>query len=324
MLLLNLLINALTLPPRLLKADMSVGFLMYYQPIIFVTVLFFGIWIIEAIIIRKKLGGSPEKILSASFIVNLVTTLLGVLIFISGIAESSLDILSNLPELYAALIASIGPIVIPWFLSAIIEATLLLFFYKEKPWKEVFKTSIWMNVRSYLFIVVFLILDALMLSSLVVVVLIPWGLIKFFSILSKGEKLSRNKKILVAILSVTLIVIIIFGGFLGASTYENSTRSKARDARRKSDLRQISLAMEMYRDEHEKYLQSEVMPISIDDYLNPVPTDPYDNSPYHWISNMSDSQKYCVWTPLENGKFFAASYKGTREIDSAPNNLDCY
>jgi len=321
MLLLNLPLNAFTFPaPRLLKADMSVGFLMS-QPIIFVAVLFFGIWIIEALIIRKKLGGSPEKILSASFGVNLITTLLGALIFIFDIPEHLLNIFNNLPELCGS-IAFIGS---PLLLSIIVEGILLLFFYTEKSWKEVFKTSIRMNIWSYLFTAVLLLLDiGLIFIFPFLAVFIPWCLIKFFNILSEREKLSRNDKILIAILSVILIVIIIFGGFLGASTYENSARSRARDVRRKSDLREISLAMEMYYDEHKKYLQSEVMPVAIDDYLNPVPTDPYDNSPYHWISNMDDPQKYCVWTPLDNGKFFAASHKGTREIDNAPNNLDCY
>ena len=318
----DLLINNITFPSsQLLVADLSVGFFLINQPVLFFPVLFFGVWIIEALVLRKKLGGSPEKILFASFVVNLITTLLGALVLISGAVIFFFDIFYLLlPELYGSIIASVALIVTLFFLSAIIETPLLLFFYREKSWKEVFKTSIWMNVKSYLFVVVFLILDSSMLSFLLVVVLIPWCLIEFFNILSKNEKLSKNKKILlVALLASIIIAVVIFE----VTTWPDSRRSYVRDAKRRSDLRQIHLAMEMYYDEHQKYPQSEVMPAAIDDYLNPVPQDPT-GGPYHWISNTSDSQKYCVWVHLDRGNYFIASHEGIRQLDHSPDNLDCY
>jgi len=104
------------------------------------------------------------------------------------------------------------------------------------------------------------------------------------------------------------------------------SRGKARDARRQSDIRQMSLAMEMYYNDNMAYLKSSVMPLVISNYLDPVPADPGGGScdSYQWISNIDDSEQYCVWACLENGKFFAASMKGTKELNEPPVSLDCW
>jgi len=102
--------------------------------------------------------------------------------------------------------------------------------------------------------------------------------------------------------------------------------AKIPDMRRQSDIRQISLAMEMYYDREMKYFQSSVSPAAIGSYLDPFPSDPGNGpcSSYKWISNMSDSQQYCAWACLKTGKFFAASEKGTKELEKAPTNLYCW
>ena len=100
-----------------------------------------------------------------------------------------------------------------------------------------------------------------------------------------------------------------------------------KDPKRESDMRQISLAMEMDYDDNGHYLQSQFMPISIGkNYLDPVPIDPGYGpcSSYQWISNMDDPYEYCTWACLQDGRFFAASYKGTKKLDEAPINLDCW
>ena len=98
------------------------------------------------------------------------------------------------------------------------------------------------------------------------------------------------------------------------------------DYRRESDIRQVSLAMEMYYDQEMKYLQSKTLPVAIGSYLDPVPQDPGNGpcSSYQWISNMSDSQQYCAWACLRDGKFFVASEKGTKKSDKAPTSLYCW
>lgn len=47
-------------------------------------------------------------------------------------------------------------------------------------------------------------------------------------------------------------------------------------------------------------------------------------SSYQRIPNSNDLQKYCVWACLENGKFFAASKKGTKLLEEAPTDLNCW
>ena len=104
-----------------------------------------------------------------------------------------------------------------------------------------------------------------------------------------------------------------------------SARGKARDARRQSDIRQISLAMEMYYDKDSKYFKSAAIPSAIGTYLDPIPKEP-GSSPcdsYQWISNVSNPQKFCVYACLENGKFIISNEKGTKFLDQAPTDLNC-
>ena len=127
---------------------------------------------------------------------------------------------------------------------------------------------------------------------------------------------------------LALIAIIISYGLYSYILLDISKpHPKARDPRRQSDMHQISLAMEMYYDQFNKYLQSETLPNSIGNYLNPMPTDPGSGpcSSYQWISNMSNPQKYCIWacSEYEVGKFFVVSPKGVKTLDKAPTDLNC-
>ena len=108
-------------------------------------------------------------------------------------------------------------------------------------------------------------------------------------------------------------------------------RTKARDARRQSDIRQILLAMEMYYDEGMAYLQTEnmtaVISSGIGNYLPVVPQDPQaPTRNYTWINNTGsgNDQRYCIYAHLESGKYLAASNKGTYELLLPPKTLeDC-
>jgi len=153
--------------------------------------------------------------------------------------------------------------------------------------------------------------------------------------------LSLNKKTRGFTLIELLVVIAIIGILAGIVLVSLSgARSKARDAVRQSDIRQISLAMEMYYDSHNgAYLTSNNIPDSIEDFLNPVPKDPSStpNNPIHygWVDNSNDSTRYCVYATLENkgncnnARYFAASHKGTKELCDdnflgVSGNLDCW
>jgi len=65
--------------PQICGADISVGFLMYSPPLL-ALVAFMGVWIIEALTIKDRLEGIPQKALFAALVVNLVTSLLGFLV----------------------------------------------------------------------------------------------------------------------------------------------------------------------------------------------------------------------------------------------------
>ena len=138
---------------------------------------------------------------------------------------------------------------------------------------------------------------------------------------------------------IELLVVIAIIGILSSTILVSlgSARAKARDARRQSDMHQISLAMELDYSDEERFSQftpaewSSIGKIGRDTgrYLDPTPVDPQ-GAAYTWIDNSPGAttsctnQSYCVYADLEEGRYFAASEKGSREIDSAPTQCPCW
>ena len=142
---------------------------------------------------------------------------------------------------------------------------------------------------------------------------------------------------------IELLVVIAIIGILASIVLVSlgGAREKARDARRESDIRQISLAMEMYYSDGEAYETSKSM-IAIGDYLGLL-TDPGSNT-YVWVDNCGADdicgntddvdQQYCIYAVLEKDAvndvvYFAASEKGTKLLDrttetGAPTLGGCY
>ncbi|NQU99292.1 MAG: prepilin-type N-terminal cleavage/methylation domain-containing protein [Parcubacteria group bacterium] len=122
---------------------------------------------------------------------------------------------------------------------------------------------------------------------------------------------------------VELLVVIAIIGILAGLIYASlaRTKQKGQDASRKSNLRQIALAMEMAYDHNQAYPTSENIPASIsvngNTYLNDMPEDPQGNN-YTWINNTGDDQLYCVGSDLALENFFICDQNGCRE-----NNIDC-
>ncbi len=133
---------------------------------------------------------------------------------------------------------------------------------------------------------------------------------------------------------------------------ENKTRIKVystsleylgtRDARRKSDIRHIMWAMEMYYVINEEYPElisesgiSDRMALGENptpDHLALWPKDPGGGNSecnniagvnYCVASNASDRSLYCVWAELEGGGFFSASEQGVKNEGCAPCYLSC-
>ena len=133
-----------------------------------------------------------------------------------------------------------------------------------------------------------------------------------------------NKKNKKGFTLIELLVVIAIIGILASIVLVSlgAARQKARDARRKSDMRQISLAQEMYYDEHGRYVTSSTgMPAAIGSYLDPVPSDPMNSGSYvySWVDNgASDGSWYCACATLESGGAFVANWKGVKSTTTCP------
>lgn len=117
------------------------------------------------------------------------------------------------------------------------------------------------------------------------------------------------------------------------------------DAKRQADIRQIGTAMELWYDDQGEYpvvavaAGGRINLKSIGEYMPLVMTDPgasrfsetktigcndIKGAPYRGFDNSTDRSKFCIYSCLTSGGFFAASHKGIRELDKEPINLDCW
>jgi prepilin-type N-terminal cleavage/methylation domain-containing protein len=159
---------------------------------------------------------------------------------------------------------------------------------------------------------------------------------------------------------IELLVVIAIIGMLSSIVLVSlgGARARARDAKRQSDIRQISLALELaYNDSSAACGNADAYPQrgtlgtwynitdstngipqicpGVGQYLNPTPNDPLLSATryYRWMGNSGTctsitpnppaGQWYCIYAELEGGGFFVASQKGTKVVSSAPTNCAC-
>ncbi len=132
---------------------------------------------------------------------------------------------------------------------------------------------------------------------------------------------------------IELLVVIAILGILSALFLPNfmAAREKARDTQRKSDLKQIQKAMEMYRQDQNPPSYPNELPIigscwssgpdcSGNIYMNKFPTDPLPNKQYYYQVN-NDNLTYNICACLEN----TADPDGSEECSSCENSCQkCY
>ena len=122
---------------------------------------------------------------------------------------------------------------------------------------------------------------------------------------------------------IELLVVIAIIGILSSIVLVSmgNIRANARDANRRSDMGQMSLAQEMYYNENAEYVSSAALPAAIGTALT-MPSDP-GTTAYGWANNTADSSTYCAWAILEGGGYFAVSTSGTKETTTLPTLAAC-
>jgi len=100
----------------------------------------------------------------------------------------------------------------------------------------------------------------------------------------------------------------------------------SRDETRKNYISQIYQELQNYFRIFQRYPVSDGYPLTntqipIGLNLNDPGLGPCEN--FVWISNRKNPWRFCIFACLENGKFFAASPEGLKELEKRPKDLNC-
>ena len=180
--------------PQIVSANGFMGFLIHTTPVFF-TFGFIGIWLIESSIIEKKLG-NPKLSFYSSLIINVITTIVGVLYFVFK-EFIHFDIINDF----------ISTIIFFFIITILIEFFLIKYFYKSESIKKLLWTTYLMNLLSYIFILLYFILDSPMLTIIILPILLYLFIKKVISIFVIRE--IKYKKTLFFILTLILMIPII-------------------------------------------------------------------------------------------------------------------
>lgn len=128
-----------------------------------------------------------------------------------------------------------------------------------------------------------------------------------------------------------LVVIAIIGILSSLSTVAlTSARSRARDAQRRGDLRQVYTALQLYYDVRDTYpdMSNAAWWSQLSTYLLTQPLDPRTKLAYHALDNSSVRQQFCIYVALESEPLYIISTeRGLRTKASPPQDdlmENCY
>jgi len=134
---------------------------------------------------------------------------------------------------------------------------------------------------------------------------------------------------------IELLVVIAIIGILAMITVVlvSSSRAKARDAKRLSDMSSISTAMEMKRIDNsisgypDIANNQQIIPANRHDlapYLDPVLRDTMSNHEYRWKDRNTPATCFCAWVRREtNNNWILSNPGGVKEVSANPNSGNC-
>ncbi|MGI5826142.1 MAG: type II secretion system protein [Patescibacteria group bacterium] len=119
--------------------------------------------------------------------------------------------------------------------------------------------------------------------------------------------MKRQLKNLKGFTLIELLVVIAILGLIAGLVFSNmaGARERARDAKRKSDLKEIQKALQMYKQDHNSQYPSsldELEPEDPDDqdyYIKVIPSGPLDGEEYSY-SRSADLMDFTLYACLEN------------------------
>jgi len=292
--------------PQICRADMGLSFLTSY-PSLISLLIFMGVWIIEALTIKKGLMESPQKSLFIALFVNLVSVLFGFLVF-SSVKTTLLDTLGE-------------KFLFSFFATIIIELIILAKSYQKESLKKVLGIGILMNLKSYLFLFSFYFFSGMLsVESGIILggIVMTYFLIKSFDLFIAGRNISSSSKKsfkLIAVISVIVICIFLIIKI-------NNRPRPGSDAKIVAALAQLRSVAEYLNDgDYDDFKIA-------DPNVNPLSVDIKENGGNLIINKdlESGSQAYCAYSKLNfNSKYYCIDSTGIAGLttNNPGNNTKC-